>query len=198
MQHAFPQSYRRVLSLRCGYKSLSGNSSVCGDLQLSANTTINATSGAVVVLRNGRLDLKGYTLQTAAGSGLTLIFADSNSPSYQHIITGGGTLDIAAPTSGVWSGVSLFQAPNLTTNVDITYTGNSPTWNITGLVYLPNAAVTMKGAIGKATNGYACFTIVSESLLVGGTGSIFSGNTECKLAGLTPPTDDDGDVRLTE
>jgi hypothetical protein len=45
---------------------------VCGDQQLTANTTITAGSNnAVLVIENGQLDTNGYTLLT---SGLTVVF----------------------------------------------------------------------------------------------------------------------------
>ena len=48
-------------------------------------------------------------------------------------------------TSGTWSGVAIYQDPSLTTGVDIAAAGNSRTWNITGLVYLPHSSVTFSG-----------------------------------------------------
>lgn len=113
---------------------------LCGDQQLVGDTTINNT---VVVIENGQLDTNGYTLR---GSGLIIVFSGSNDFSYQHVPSGGGTLDISAPTSGTWSGVALYQDPALTTNVDVSAAGNSPTWNISGLVYLPHSSVTFSGA----------------------------------------------------
>jgi hypothetical protein len=133
-----------------GTVTLSGNDIVCCDQQLTGNTTINAEGGAVLVIENGQLDTNGYTLRTASGSALTIVFTGSSSSSYQHIPTGGGTLDIAAPTSGNWSGVAIYQDPALTNNVDITAAGNSPTWNISGLVYLPHSTVIPSAA--RSTN----------------------------------------------
>src|SRR6202043_2371570 len=77
-----------------GSYSWSGYKIVCGDQQMTGNTTINAPNGAVLVIENGRLDTNGYTLQTASGSGLTIVFTGSNNASYQHVPSGGGTLDI--------------------------------------------------------------------------------------------------------
>jgi hypothetical protein len=169
-----------------GYKNLSGNVVVCGDLQLTGNTTINAPEGAVLVIENGRLDTNGYTLQATDGSALTIVFAGSNNASYQHVPTGGGTLDFAAPTSGPWSGIAIYQDPALTTNVDISAAGNSPTWDITGLVYLPHASVTFSGAVNKSTNGHSCFAMVVDNILINGTGSILA-HGECAAAGLALP-----------
>jgi hypothetical protein len=154
---------------------------VCGDQQLVGNTTINNTA---LVIENGQLDTNGYTL---SGSGLTVVFSGSNNASYQHIPTGGGTLDIAAPTSGAWSGVAIYQDPSLNTNVNVSYAGNSPTWNISGLVYLPHSSATFSGAVNKSSNGQSCFVMVVDNITINGTGSIFANDTQCQAAGLTPP-----------
>ena len=51
------------------YSLLTGAKVVCGDQQLVGNTTINNTT---LVIENGQLDTKGYTL---TGSGLTVVFS---------------------------------------------------------------------------------------------------------------------------
>lgn len=175
-------------NLLSGALSLTGNVVKCGDLQLTGDVTITTTSpGAVLIIRNGKLDLNGFTLKTAVGSNLTIIFSGDNSSSYSHIPTGSGTIDITAPTSGNWSGVALYQDPDLTSGVDISYAGNDPTWDITGLVYLPHSSVTFSGVVNKSTNGKACFVLVMDNLTINGTGKIFS-QSECTQAGLTMPT----------
>jgi hypothetical protein len=86
----------------------------CGDVQLSGNVNLTTASpGTVVVIENGQLDTNGFTLKTLANMGLTVIFSGT-SGSYTHAPTGGGTLDIAAPTSGTWSGTAIYQDPALT------------------------------------------------------------------------------------
>lgn len=172
-------------------QSLSGNVQVCGDLQLQNDVTINAPSGAVLVIENGQLDTNGHTLRTADGSALTVVFSGT-AGSYTHAPTdtsagGKGTLDIAAPTSGPWSGVALYQDPNLTTGVNISAAGNSPTWDITGLVYLPHASVTISGAVNKSSHGQSCFVMVMDDVTINGTGDITE-TGGCKAAGLTMPT----------
>jgi len=158
---------------------------VCGDQQLVGDTTLNNT---VVVIENGQLDTNGpggpYTL---TGTNLTVVFSGTNNGGYQHIPTGGGTLNITAPTDGTWSGVAIYQDPNLTTNVDISAAGNSPTWDITGLVYLPHSSVTFSGAVNKSSNGTNCFVIVVDNITINGTGSIFANDNQCASSGLTMP-----------
>lgn len=69
-----------------------------------------------------------------------------------------------------------------------TYSGNQPTWNITGLVYLPHANVTFSGAVGKSSNASSgkalCFELVVADLTINGTGDIFANDTQCSAAGL--------------
>lgn len=172
-----------------GALSWSGTTILCGDVQLTGNVSLTTSSpGAVLVIENGQLDTNGYTLQTLLNSGLTVIFSGTTASGYTHAPTGGGTLDIAAPTSGTWSGVSLYQDPNLTSGVDISSAGNSPTWNLTGLVYLPHSSVTLSGAVNKSTNGYSCFALVIDNVTINGTGYILD-EGQCSQAGLNQPTE---------
>jgi Flp pilus assembly protein TadG len=174
-----------------GSKNLSGNVTVCGDLKMTGDVTVNAPTGAVLIIQNGRLDTAaaGYRFQTSSGSALTVVFSGTTGGSYLHMPTGSGILDITAPTSGPWSGVAMYQNPALTTGVDIAAAGNSPTWNITGLVYLPHSDVTFSGAVNKSSNGQSCFALVVDTIRINGTGSILS-KGECAAAGLTLPTGD--------
>jgi len=169
-----------------GSYTWSGTVEYCGDVQLTGDVTINATSGAVLVIENGQLDTNGHTFQTASTSYLTIIFSGTTNGSYTHAPTGGGTLSYQAPTSGTWSGVALYQDPSLTSGVDISSAGNSPTWNITGLVYLPKSNVTFNGAVNKFNNGASCFVMVVYTVDISGTGAILE-HDGCPQAGLTMP-----------
>jgi Flp pilus assembly protein TadG len=164
----------------------------CGDAQLSSKLTFPADS--VLVVENGNLDLGGNTL---SGTALTLLFSgttDTKSVTYGHAPTGSGTLDIQAPTSGTWSGVALYQDPSLTgTGVDVSYAGNNPTWNLTGLVYMPYSSLTISGAINKSANGADCMIMIAKDVLINGTGLLYAQTPDgsgCKAAGLIQPTED--------
>jgi hypothetical protein len=173
-------------NLWSGSKTLSGTTAVCGDLQLTGNVTVDAAPSGILVIENGQLDTNGYTLSTTSGSGLTVIFSGT-AGAYTHAPTGGGTLNIAAPSSGAWSGVALYQDPSLTTGVNISAAGNSPTWDITGLVYLPHASVTFSGAVNKSSNGASCFALVVDNVTLNGTAAILA-HGACAAAGLTLPS----------
>jgi Flp pilus assembly protein TadG len=173
-----------------GARSMAASEIVCGDLQLTSDVTITSTGvGSVLVINNGKLDTNGHTLRTANGSALTIVFSGT-SGSYSHYptdSTNSGVLDFNAPTTGTWSGVAIYQNPNLTSGVNFTYAGNNPTWDLTGLVYLPHASTTFSGAVNKSSNGYSCFALVVDNVTINGTANILS-RSECDLAGLDLPT----------
>lgn len=177
-----------------GSKTWTGPIHFCGDVNVSADVTLQAGSNAVIVI-DGALNLNKNSFKTAANASATLIFTGTNQSPLMHYPTAqnggnpGATLDISAPTSGTWAGVAIYQDPALTNNVNFTYAGNAPTWNITGLVYLPNAQFTLSGAVGKSTNGYSCFALVTKTITINGTGNMFSNpQSQCSSAGLTPPS----------
>jgi Flp pilus assembly protein TadG len=187
---SYPQGTGSTVTKWTGNKTLSGSvpTQVCGDLLLTGDVMITSpAAGAVLVLWNGELNTANRKFRTSSGSGLTVVFAGT-SGTYAHVPTGGGDLDITAPTSGVWSGIALYQAPNLTTGVDID-TDSTSSVKISGLAYLPNSDVTYRVVIGKSTYGQACFAMVVQTLAVTGSGGI-SSTGACAAAGLTLPTGD--------
>ena len=183
-----------------GTQILSGAVQMCGDVRLTGNVVISTAdnqTGATLVIQNGQLDLNGFTLSTANGSAVTIVFSGT-SGSYQHIPTDnstgqGGVLDIQAPSgsSALFQGMAIYQDPSLTTGVDFTYTGNNPDWKISGGVYLPNSNVKISGDVSQSTNGADCFVMVTNTVLINGTSNIYQqspGGSGCKPAGLNMPS----------
>jgi Putative Flp pilus-assembly TadE/G-like len=179
-----------------GPHTWSGNVFLCGDQMLTGDVTVNTPLGqsAVLIIENGQLDLNGRVFQTSAGSALTIVFSGTNGGGYIHAPTDntngpGGVLDITPPTTGPWAGVAIYQDPALTTGVDVSAAGNNPTWNVTGLVYMPHASVTLKGAIDKSTYGKSCLVMVADNFQISGNGGINKTDIgQCAQAGLKMPT----------
>jgi hypothetical protein len=71
--------------------------------------------------------------------------------------------------------MAIYQDPNLTTGVNLSAAGNSPTWDISGVVYLPDSIVTLSGAVNKSSNGQACFVMVMDQITINGTGDVLAG-----------------------
>ncbi|HEY2446312.1 MAG TPA: pilus assembly protein TadG-related protein [Rhizomicrobium sp.] len=168
---------------------------LCGDVKLTGDVNLTTASpGTTLVIENGQLDLNTHTLQTSSGSGLTIVFTGPSVSglSPMQYPTGGGALNIAAPTSGAWSGVAIYQdlLYSNSNSTTIANAGSTPTWNITGLVYFPTSNLTFNGAVNKANNGVSCFSLVGLTVMASGTGDIFAGSqSQCAQAGLTPPSD---------
>lgn len=174
-------------------RTLGAVEKICGPLNITQNVTLTTPAGgSLLVVRRGAVTISsGRTLKTAANSALTIVFAAPAVNGVSHIVSGAGTLDFAAPTSGDWSGVAIYQDPALTSGVNWSEAGNTPTWNITGLVYLPKADVTVKGIVNKASvGGRSCFALVVNTFSSSGT-TKFLDQSECPQAGLKPPTSSD-------
>lgn len=167
-----------------------GALSVCGDLTINGAVNVAAgQSGGVIRIYNGNLVLKpGSSLVAPVGTGLTIIFTGTAGNNAAGFMTGSGTLDFGAPTSGTWAGVAVYQDSRMTKASDQIYSGNSPTFNITGLVHAPYANIGFKGAINHQTGGLACLSIISNTLEDKGGGSIFPNPTsQCYEARVTLP-----------
>jgi hypothetical protein len=160
------------------------------------------SAGSVLVIENGVLDTNGHKLSTASGSALTIIFTGPTvaglSPNhYPTDNGGGGTLDFMAPTSGTWNGIAFYQDPTLTSGLDFSYAGNTPTWNITGAVYFPNASVGFSGAINKSAFGVSCLLFVIGNVTINGQAAIEQTTAaSCLSAGVTLPTNNVGGIAL--
>ncbi len=167
---------------------------VCGNLTITGNVTISADStGSQLIIYNGSLKSNGsiYTIKTTAGY-LTLIMAGTNS--YTHYIDCALTLDWAAPTSGSYAGLAIYYPNSLTNGVTFSSNipaykdcgGNTPTLNITGMIYMPKADVAFNGAINKSsTNGLSCAAWTVNTINYNGTGLVY---TDCISAGVKTPT----------
>ena len=75
----------------------------------------------------------------------------------------------------------------MTTGINITEAGSEPTWNLTGLVYLPKADVRFSGAVNKSAHGGTCFVLVADTIVINGAADI-SPKGGCVAAGLAMPT----------
>lgn len=189
-----------------GENSLSGTLSgtslnYCGNVKLTGNVDLTGT-GTVMVIKNGALDLNGFTLKTSGtNASTTIIFTGSNTSDRQHYPMSSkaksGTLEIKAPTTGTWANIAMYQDRTLTNRtynpgnkdtVNFEYAGNEPTWNVAGVAYFPKASTTFKGAIGKYGT-MSCFQLIANTIAISGTGLTIADNTtaDCSSGGYTIP-----------
>ena len=183
----YPQSPSASVVKWSGTRALGSTTTICGDLVLTGDVAVASPSDAVLIIRNGQLLTQGYRFTTSTGSGLAVVFTGTNASPSQHIPSGSGSLDFAAPTTGTWEGVAMYQDPALTSGVQMTNAASSPTWAISGLIYLPHVDLMIKGSIGKSVTGKRCTVIVSNTITIKGTGLVLS-TVDCGVAGLMTPT----------
>jgi hypothetical protein len=166
----------------------------CNGINLTGSTTLTpAVGGSIIVIRDGPLNIPGGMMLTGGSEGVTIIFAGAAGLGYKptYTLTGGGTINVSSPRSGVWSGVAIYTDPSLTDasgTVDYAAAGNSPTWDISGLIYVPHADIDFKGIVNKASNGLDCFALVDDTFASSGTTKILEFQTQCAQQGLIPPS----------
>jgi Flp pilus assembly protein TadG len=167
------------------------NKGNCTDATVGdVNVSTAGAAGSVIIIKGGNLVLNCQLKAT----GLTIIFSGTAGGAAGFVTSPckgnncNSVLDYAAPISGTWSGVAMYQDPRLTTATNSVYTGNSPAFKITGLLYLPYANLTISGAINHQTNGNQCISIITDKMTISGTGSFFANTTsQCAQSGLTLP-----------
>lgn len=149
---------------------------VCGDLNVSGTGTLNGSSPAtdtVIVIENGSIHLADNSTITA--NRMTFVFTGSDAYSHTIYFPNGhghlGTLNVEPSISAgnPWIGVSLYQDPIVTQNVNVSisdiYGTDDMNWgpggalNVDGVAYLPHSDVTISGIAGSANNPCTVFVV---------------------------------------
>jgi hypothetical protein len=113
----------------------------------------SAGNNGIYYLNQGGLNFSGATMQMDSNtSGGVMIYNAGTGTNDKISITGssGGTVNLSPLTSGIYQGLSFFQARNATE--DLQFTGNG-TFNIGGTFYAPNATLKVTGNGGSASVG---------------------------------------------
>ena len=96
---------------------------------------------------------------TINGTGVTLYTTSTMS------MTGSGSMNLTAPTSGTYNGILLFQSRTDTSSISFTGSAGS---NVQGIIYAPSAGLSFTGS--GSGNFYA--SIVTQSLTFTGSQTI--------------------------
>jgi hypothetical protein len=163
---------------------------VCGNLTLSGNgslTGTSPTSDKIIVIENGTLILANNANVSLTRATIVLTGTNVTASSIQFPNGNGHAATLTlSPSTGVdtpWQGVSLYQDPALTNAVDESW-GPGANINIDGLLYLPNAALTISGNAASGNTG--CTKIVTKQFTTNGSVNLnFSQTTSsCTSLGL--------------
>jgi Flp pilus assembly protein TadG len=161
---------------------------VCGDLTLSGSGSLTGSSPStdtVIVIENGSLILANNSSITALRTAFVLT-GNNSVPSVVDFPTGNGkeaTLTTSPPTtaSNPWVGISIFQDPNLTNGVDANW-GPGANLLANGVVYLPNADLTLRGNAGSHAAG--CSKLIVNTITVNGSVDMNHTGSACSSLGV--------------
>jgi Flp pilus assembly protein TadG len=146
---------------------------VCGNLTLSGNGSLTGTSPAsdkIIVIENGSLILANNANVSLTRATIVLTGTDAAVSSIQFPNGNGHAATLSlSPSSGSdspWQGVSIYQDPALTNGVDESW-GPGANINVDGLLYLPNADLTISGNAASGNSG--CTKIVTRQFTTNGS-----------------------------
>lgn len=161
---------------------------VCGNLTLRGSGSLTGSVPAtdtVIVIENGKLILHGdasiqaarvtFVLTGGASTASSIVFPNGNGNA--------ATLSVSPSTgsSNPWRGVSIYQDPAMTGNVDNNW-GSGANLNVDGVVYLPNSDVTMHGNPGS--NNPLCAKLVFKTLTSNGAVALNQSAQGCATLGV--------------
>ena len=140
--------------------STAGGTICYNGLTVSGNGNITLNPGVYVI--NGSLSSSGNA--TISGTDVTFYLT---APNGSLSLTGGGALNVSAPTSSSnpYAGILFYQDPNDTNSMKVSGNNNS---QINGIFYAPAASLTLTGTSGS--NFYA--DLVVHALSISGTGTL--------------------------
>ena len=135
-----------------------------GGITLGGNSTTILQPGIYVV--QGGLNITGNANVSGSGVVIYNTYTQAN-PAAAISIATTGTVNLAAPTSGTYQGIALFQDPTATVGVSIT--GNAST-QIGGVFYAPSATVSVTGS-GTTSANVLGGGILAAKISIGGNSS---------------------------
>jgi hypothetical protein len=160
---------------------------VCGDLTLSGSGTIPSSVAAdsVIVIENGKL-IMAASASIALNRTTIVLTGNNTAASFIDFPNGAGkaaTLTLSPPTGteNPWRGISVYQDPKLTFQVDENW-GPGALLNAEGILYLPNADVTLRGS--NSTNNPSCTKFVVKTMTSNGSVNLNQTTQGCETLGV--------------
>lgn len=143
---------------------------------LSVTSALTMAAGTYYIDR-GDVRLTGGGVVDAT-AGVTIVFGDSTGGNNCGglTITGNSNLDITAPTSGNFSGITLYRSSECDDEDDFNFGGNNDSV-IIGAVYNPSATIKLTGS---GVVGSTCLQLISDIVLISGNGTL---GGDCDSAG---------------
>ena len=170
---------------------------ICGDLTLSGSgylTGATPSKDALIIIENGSLIVDNKSTISAFRTAFVLTGGNIRASSIVFP-TGNGkasTLTVSPPIDpeNPWRGISIYQDPGLTKDVDNDW-GPGSTFNIDGVVYLPQSNVLMRGISGSGLSG--CTKVIVNTVRTNGAVDLAyqQNDTVCAHLGVSRWADED-------
>jgi Flp pilus assembly protein TadG len=135
-----------------------------GGINVSGTGSLTLNPG-IYYMDGGGFSFSGQG--SLVGHGVMIYNDPGNGNADGISVTGQGTIDISAPTSGIYQGLTFWQRRDSTVTGNVSGTGG--TTNITGTFYFPGALLNVSGNGGVANLGSQ---YISYDLNLGGNGGI--------------------------
>jgi Flp pilus assembly protein TadG len=159
-----------------------------GDVNVTGNTTLAA---GIYIINNGGFNSPGqYSVDGTAGVTIILTSSNPASDNGTFSITGGGALNINAPTSaqltswgldGSTAGIALWADGNLPNKQD-KFAGGT-TNGLNGAIYLPSHDVKFAGN-SSSSNNNGCTQLIAYNIVFTGTSNFYH---NCTGLGVKDP-----------
>ena len=171
-------------------KCKSGND--WNDINVSSGTTVDSSSGTPyapgcygTISVQGTLTLKPGTYYLANGAnnaglqigaqghltctGCTFVLTSTGNSYATMDINGGAEVDISAPTSGTYSGITIYRDSRAAASNQCCQINGNSNSTLSGAFYFPNDTLTFNGTSGMTLN---CFQMVALRLSFSGNAAI--------------------------
>ena len=152
----------------------------CNGITVSSGNTVTMAPGEYII-DEGDFTVTGGG--AVSGAGLTVFLTSSSGNQYGTVnISGGGTVDMGAATSGDYIGMLFYQdrAGGASSSNDIIITGGAEII-LSGAVYAPNNDIQFSG--NTTTDGSGCLMLVAQEVKFGGGADI---DNSCDMYGGNP------------
>jgi hypothetical protein len=147
----------------------------CGGISISGSVQNIVFSGGSYILVGGGLTINGSVNVTGTGVTFFDTYPNSQSNKYGAIsITGSGTVNLSAPTSGTYKGLLFYQDPRVSwsaSNGSSISGGANSVYD--GIIYFPTTDLQYSGNSSATPNGTDGYTIlVGYDIKVNGTAKV--------------------------